>query len=131
MIDMTKLYKKRYKIATVLSILLNIGPFLAYTGIAYFSGTAFINKTCLSLTLILVGICTIYAISKKKLMKSNFWILLIGLWLCLDNILTILIVFASTQVIDELIVTPYAEYYQRKYERFKDNDEYWEHKGMS
>ena len=131
MVDITKKYKKKYKIATVLSILLNIGPFLVYTGIAYFSGAAFISKTCLSLTLILVGICTIYAIAKKKLMKSNFWILLIGLWLCLDNILTILIVFASTQVIDELIITPYAEYCKEKYRNYKNNDEYWKHKGMS
>ena len=130
MVDLTKVHKKKYRFAAFISFLLNIGPFLTFTAMAYFSGTAVNSKVTLSLTLILVAIFTCYAYYKKMVMRSNLWILLIGLWICLDNIITILIVFACCQIVDELFVTPYMLYHKGKYEHYKDNDEYMKNKGM-
>ena len=119
---MTKKLKRKYIIATILSFLLNVCPLLVFTIVAFISGTAIIHKVTLSMTLLIVLIFTAITFFNKTVFRSKLWILLIGLWLCLDNILTPLIVFAACQVIDELIVTPLKNYYKNKYRINKEID---------
>ena len=119
---MTKKLKRKYIIATILSFLLNVCPLLVFTIIAFISGTAIVHKVTLSMTLLIVLIFTAVTFINKTVFRSKLWILLIGLWLCLDNILTPLIVFASCQVIDELIVTPLKNYYKNRYRINKEID---------
>ena len=119
---MTKKLKRKYIIATILSFLLNVCPLLVFTIIAFISGTAIVHKVTLSMTLLIVLIFTAITFFNKTVFRSKLWILLIGLWLCLDNILTPLIVFAACQVIDELIVTPLKNYYKNRYRINKEMD---------
>ena len=112
---MTKKLKRKYIIATILSFLLNVCPLLMFTIIAFISGTAIVHKVTLSMTLLIVLIFTAITFFNNTVFRSKLWILLIGLWICLDNILTPLIVFAACQVIDELIVTPTKNYYKNRY----------------
>ena len=119
---MTKKLKRKYIIATILSFLLNVCPLLVFTIIAFISGTAIVDRVTLSMTLLIVLIFTAVTFINKTVFRSKLWILLIGLWLCLDNILTPLIVFASCQVIDELIVTPLKNYYKNRYRINKEID---------
>ena len=119
---MTKKLKRKYIIATILSFLLNVCPLLVFTIIAFISGTAIVHKVTLSMTLLIVLIFTAVTFINKTVFRSKLWILLIGLWLCLDNILTPLIVFAACQVIDELIVTPLKNYYKNRYRINKEMD---------
>lgn len=119
---MTKKLKAKYVTAALISLLLNIGPLLVFTIIAFISGTAIVHKVTLSMTLLLVLIFSIITLLNKTVFRSKLWILLIGLWLCLDNILTPLIVFAACQVVDELIVTPIKKYYRDRYKINKEID---------
>ena len=119
---MTKKLKRKYIAATILSFLLNVCPLLVFTIIAFISGTAIVHKVTLSMTLLIVLIFTAVTFINKTVFRSKLWILLIGLWLCLDNILTPLIVFAACQVIDELIVTPLKNYYKNRYRINKEMD---------
>lgn len=119
---MTKKLKTKYIIATILSFLLNVCPLLVFTIIAFISGTAIVHKVTLSMTLLIVFIFTAITFFNKTVFRSKLWILLIGLWLCLDNILTPLIVFATCQVIDELIVTPTKNHYKNRYRINKEID---------
>ena len=119
---MTKKLKRNYIIATILSFLLNVCPLLVFTIIAFISGTAIVHKVTLSMTLLIVLLFTAITFINKTVFRSKLWILLIGLWLCLDNILTPLIVFAACQVIDELIVTPLKNYYKNRYRINKEMD---------
>ena len=119
---MTKKLKRKYIIATILSFLLNVCPLLVFTIIAFISGTAIVHKVTLSMTVLIVLIFTAVTFINKTVFRSKLWILLIGLWLCLDNILTPLIVFAACQVIDELIVTPLKNYYKNRYRINKEMD---------
>ena len=119
---MTKKFKRKYMAATILSFLLNVCPLLVFTIIAFISGTAIVHKVTLSMTLLIVLIFTAVTFINKTVFRSKLWILLIGLWLCLDNILTPLIVFAACQVIDELIVTPLKNYYKNRYRINKEID---------
>ena len=118
----TKKLKRKYIIATILSFLLNVCPLLVFTIIAFISGTAIVHKVTLSMTLLIVLIFTAITFFNKTVFRSKLWILLIGLWLCLDNILTPLIVFATCQVIDELIVTPIKNHYKNSYKINKEID---------
>ena len=119
---MTKKLKRKYIIATILSFLLNVCPLLVFTIIAFISGTAIVHKVTLSMTLLIVLIFTAITFFNKTVIRSKLWILLIGLWLCLDNILTPLIVFATCQIIDELIVTPIKNHYKNSYKINKEID---------
>lgn len=119
---MTKKLKAKYVTAALISLLLNIGPLLVFTIIAFISGTAIVHKVTLSMTLLVVLIFSIITLVNKTVFRSKLWILLIGLWLCLDNILTPLIVFAVCQVVDELIVTPIKKYYKDRYKINKEID---------
>lgn len=119
---MTKKLRTKYIITALLSILLNICPLFTFTIMAFISGTAIVHKVTLSMTLLLVLIFSIITLVNKTVFRSKLWILLIGLWLCLDNILTPLIVFAVCQVVDELIVTPIKKYYRDRYKINKEID---------
>lgn len=119
---MTKKLKTKYLISALLSILLNICPLIVFTIIAFVTNTAIVHKVTLSMTLLLVLIFTLITLVNKTVFRSKLWILLIGLWLCLDNILTPLIVFASCQVVDELIVTPIKNHYKDRYKINKEID---------
>lgn len=119
---MTKKLKAKYVTAALISLLLNVGPLLVFTIIAFISGTAIVHKVTLSMTLLLVLIFSIITLVNKTVFRSKLWILLIGLWLCLDNILTPLIVFAACQVVDELVVTSIKKYYKDRYKINKEID---------
>lgn len=119
---MTKKLKAKYIIASLTSFLLNICPLIIFTVIAFISGTAIVHKVTLSMTLLVVLIFTVITFVNKTVFRSKLWILLIGLWLCLDNILTPLIVFAVCQIADELIVTPIKKHYRDRYKINKEMD---------
>ena len=120
---MTEKYKRLALLFTCLSILLVVGPFLYYV-ITALVGTALVaEKVALASTLVIVGIMTVVSMANKTVMKSRLWILLIGLYVCLDNIMTPLIIVAVCQVLDELIAAPLAKYYRGKLTISKTMDE--------
>lgn len=111
----TKSLRAKSIFFTIMSTLLNIAPALVFTIMAYASGEATVTKIGLSCTLLIILVLSGIAIINKVAMRSRLWILLIGLWLCLDTIMIPLIVIAGCQVADELIVCPLRQYYKTRY----------------
>lgn len=111
---MTKKYRFWATVLMVLSLLLTVGPFLGYTIAALAGGALVVEKVCLVSTLLIVAIMSLVALVNKTVMKSRLWILLIGLYLCIDNIMTPLLIIAGCQVVDELIVSPLAKIFSNK-----------------
>lgn len=105
---MTSKYRKCYWISLIISMLLNFGPLIGYTCSAFCAGTAVIQKFALGATLLIVCIMTLICMLNKIVLKSRLWIFLIGLYLCLNNILTPLLIIAVCQVVDELLVHPFV-----------------------
>ena len=103
---MTKKYRRNYWILLILSILLNVCPLAVYTLKAVFESQVVYQKVALTSTVFIVLIMTIVSLVNKVTLKSRLWIILIGLYICLDYIMTPLIIIAVCQVVDELIVTP-------------------------
>ena len=61
-----------------------------------------------------VIIMSIVAAVNKIALRSRVWILLIGLWICLDNFMLPIIVIACTQIADEIIFTPLHNYFKTR-----------------
>jgi hypothetical protein len=50
----------------------------------------------------------------KVNIRSTLWILIIGLYVCLDSIMNMIIFIAVFQVVDEMIITPIKKSVKQK-----------------
>lgn len=110
----TSSYRVKYWMFFIMSILLNIGPLAFYAIKALIEADLVHEKVTLCMTVIIVLMLTICSLISKHAMRSRLWIILIGIYICLDYIMTPLIIIACCQVVDELIVSPLAH-------RFKED----------
>ena len=101
---------------TALSILFTIGPALFFTVQGILTAELTIHKTALvgSIFIAIVG-SLICLISKTFTFRSKIWIFLLALFFCLDNFIVVIIVFAATQITDELILSPIARHFRNKF----------------
>lgn len=111
-----------YLLFAFLSFALWFAPIATFTLIAILEGTLLYQKVSLAVTLFIVIIMTLVAVVNKVVMRSRLWIILIGVYICLHNIMTPLFVFAVCQIADELIVCPLKKRYKRKYQINKEID---------
>lgn len=114
---MTRLKKMKLcaVIFTIFSFLLTWTPVLVYTCLAYMSKTASdTGKVCLTMFLSVAVIMSLVCILNKYTLRCKNWLLLIGLWMCLDKILGCILVLAITQCLDELVVSPLAKHFRTK-----------------
>ena len=119
---MTKTYRFKYWMLFALSLLLNICPLAVYTIQALFQGQLVYQKVALTMTVFIVLIMTVISIVNKITLRSRLWIILIGLYLCLGEILTPLIIIAVCQIADEIIVHPLKGHYKNKLTISKEID---------
>lgn len=108
---MTKKLKRTHAILGLLSLLLNVAPLAVYVIRGLILSDAVYQKLALSCTIIVVAILTAVALVNKIALRSRLWILLIGIYICLDSMITPLIIIAVCQTVDELIVCPLRKHY--------------------
>lgn len=118
----TKSNKRWYLIFSFISAILWLAPVAIFLFLAVMEGTLMYQKVALSLTVLCVVIMTIVALTSKVALRSRLWILLIGIYICLQEIMVPIIIFACCQVADELIVSPLKTRYKRKYQINKEID---------
>lgn len=109
-------YRKRAIICFILAMICLFGPLLFYFAKAFILGTTF-QKATLCFTLVISGIFTIINISKKAIPRSVIWIVLLGIHYVFASIYSIVLVFAITTILDEVVFTPLYKYY---WEQYKD-----------
>lgn len=119
---MTKKAKRGLLICRLLHILFFWCPLVVYTILGFVQGTAIVDKITLSCTLLVVLVLSLVSLVNKVALRSKLWVLLIGLWACLDTFMQPLILIATTQVIDELILSPLVSYYKTKVQINKELD---------
>ena len=98
----TKKYKRLSKLFGLLSLLCTVFP------VAYFTVEAFIQgevqeKVTLGCTLI---VCLILNTIKKRNLRSPVYLMIIGIYVCLDNLLSLFLIMAITTMADEFVFTP-------------------------
>lgn len=119
---MTKSLNTKRWIFTIVHILLNIAPLAVYTILAFVESTAVHQKLALSSTLVVILIMSLISWVNQITFRSKTWVLILGLYMCLQNILTPLIVIGCCQILDEIVVCPLKNYYKEKYKINKEID---------
>jgi len=118
---MTKKYKNNYILCKTLSILMTLVPYIVYTIKGFCEGTPG-SKATLGVCFTTALIFTIINVVFKYHMRSTIWILMIGLYVAVDNIIPLLIISAIATILDEFILSPLARHYKSKYVINKEID---------
>lgn len=111
---MTNKYKKKYKICRVLSILLTLIPLLVYTILAFVQGTVS-SKITFGMCLLLAAIFTLVNIIFKHRIRCTIWVVMIGIYMCVSNIIPLLFLMAFSTALDEFILSPLESKYKNLY----------------
>lgn len=114
MSDITKSYKIKHRLLSLLSIVLLLGPILAFTIMGFIQGEIH-EKLVLGCTLIIAIILVVINVVMKYHIRSTLWILVLGIYTCMDNIMPLLLTIAITTIIDEFIITPLNKKYKGLY----------------
>ena len=112
---MTKKYKIGYVLLAILSFLLCAGPLIAYTIAALVTSTLVVEKVALCATVLVVLVMSVISWINKTTMRSKVWVIMLGLYFCLDYFVGPLLVMAFTQITDEWFVSPAKAHYRNKY----------------
>lgn len=114
---MTKKYKKRAKILSILSFIVLFVPLIVYVVMAFASGDITVSKkVVLGFSLIFALVLTIINALTKFRIRSTIWIVLLGIYYCLNNILPLLLMIAVGTITDEFILSPLQKKNKRLYE---------------
>lgn len=111
---MTKKYKIKLNICRLLSFTLTVLPVIIYTIMGFMDGTIG-EKVSLGICVILALIFVLINIMFKYHIRSTLWVLLIGIYVCIDNIIPLLIIMTATTIIDEFVLVPLINKYKNKY----------------
>ena len=111
---MTKKYKIKLNICRLLSFTLTVLPVIIYTIMGFMDGTIG-EKVSLGICVILALIFVLINVMFKYHIRSTLWVLLIGIYVCIDNIVPLLIIMAATTIIDEFVLVPLINKYKNKY----------------
>ena len=127
MSKITKNYRIIAAVLLILSILFNVAPLAAYTITGLVEADLTTEKVALTSTIFVVAILSVVAWVNKTTMRSRVWIVMLGLYFCLDSFITPLLIIAITQILDEWIISPLHKYYRNKYRINKEID----HRGVA
>lgn len=111
---MTKKYKTKLNICKLLSFTLTVLPVIIYTIMGFMHGTIG-EKVSLGICVVLALIFVLINVMFKYHIRSTLWVLLIGIYVCIDNIIPLLIIMATTTIIDEFALVPLINKYKNKY----------------
>ena len=119
--ERTKKAKNKYIFFKTLSICLTFLPLVVYVIIAFVNGAPmekFTMGCMVTLALIFVALNVIM----KYNIRSTIWVLILGIYLCLDNITPLLIIMAVSTILDEFIVSKLAVKYKNQFVINKEID---------
>lgn len=118
---MTKNYKCKMIIAGLFSFLCSFGPLIVFLVMGLIQGE---GQEKIVLTMTLVGALCVAAVAalRKIHLKSTTYILMIGLWAALDQLLPFILTVAICTILDELIFTPLYHRWKEDYHTNKQID---------
>lgn len=123
MSTMTNKYKKLSILTFFLSAICSLCPILIYVIKAFVDkDVQEVNKYTLGIMCSVALIVTIINIVAKLHLRCIPWILLLGIYVCLKEITSLLVIMAITTIVDEMIVTPLHKSFKNKYTINKEID---------
>lgn len=110
MTERTKKCRAKRRFFHIVSILLAYGPILGYliAGFTISDNSGKITLTICSIVGIVIALINLLA---KYHIRSTIWIILLGIYMVMQDIQTLIIITAITTILDEFIFTPlYRKY---------------------
>jgi ABC-type proline/glycine betaine transport system permease subunit len=111
---MTKKYKNKLNFVRFLSFVLTVLPVILYAILGFYNGSIG-EKVSLGICTLLAIMFVIINVMFKYHIRSTLWIMLIGIYICIDNIIPLLITMAASTIIDEFVLVPLIKKYKDKY----------------
>lgn len=119
--DITKHYRTAYWVTRILSICLTVVPMLVFCIMGFAQGETK-EKLALGCTITVAVILCVLNVLMKYSIRSTVWILMIGIYLCLENIMPMILTVAVCTIIDEFVVSPLCKSYKTKLTINKEMD---------
>ena len=113
MSEVTRKYQRLYILFFSLSLLILTAPVVVYVIIGFVNGEV-TEKLTLGATVAIACILTVINILCKFHIRSILWIVVLGIYFCIDNILPLLLMVAIGTILDEFILTPLYKKYKSK-----------------
>lgn len=109
----TRKYKNLSILFLALSILVLVAPLAYYSVVGFIEGET-TEKFTLGMTFVIAAILFVINILFKFHIRSTIWILVLGIYFCLDNILPLIFMVAVGNILDEFLFTPLHKHYKSK-----------------
>lgn len=113
MSDTTKKYRIKYWICTILSYLLTFGSLVYFVGYGFYHGET-TEKITLGISAIAAIFLTVISAVFKFHIRSTIFILILGIYFCLDTILPTILTICACTILDEFVVSPLRKMYHQK-----------------
>ena len=120
--DITKKSKSLYIAFSTVSFLLTFGPLIYFVCLGYVNSDVTREKVTLTVTIVFALVLTIINVLFKYSIRSTIWLILLGIYVCIDNIVPLLIMLAVGSILDEFLITPLAKMFRSKYKINKEID---------
>lgn len=111
--DITKKYQRLAILFQALSIIVLVAPLAYYTILGFINGET-TEKLTLGITFVIAAILFIVNVLFKYHIRSTIWILVLGIYFCIDDILPLLFMVAIGTILDEFLLTPLYKSYKNK-----------------
>lgn len=111
--EITKKYQRLAVLFHALSIIVLVAPLAYYIILGFINGET-TEKFALGITFVIAVILFIINILFKYHIRSTLWILVLGVYFCMDNILPLLFMVAIGTILDEFVLTPLYKSYKNK-----------------
>lgn len=109
----TKKYQRLSILFRILSLVVLTAPLAYYTVLGFISGGPK-QKATLGITFTIALMLVAVNLVFKYRIRSTLWILVLGIYFCLDDILPLLFMVAVGTIADEFILSPLARSYRHK-----------------
>lgn len=109
----TRDYLHKRNFCKIMSFLLTFLPLIIYGVIAFVQGTVE-NKVSFGLCLTICALFVIMNILMKLKIRCTLWVLLLGIHICLKNIVSLIIIMAISTALDEFVFEPLVRKYSQK-----------------
>jgi len=114
--EFTKNCRRKLWLYRILDWICLLAPLIIYCGIGLSNGGVTVaGKVGLVSTIIIALALTGFNVIAQKRLRCPIWILLIGLYVAMKEVLLpLVIILAVTSVLDDLVFTPLISYYHSK-----------------
>ena len=113
MSPITKKYKRLSFIFGLLSLLCTVAPVTYFTVLGFANGEIR-SKVTLGCTLILCLILVAFNAIKKANLRSPVYVMILGIYMTLDNLLALFLIMAITTMLDEFVFAPLHRVYKNR-----------------